>query len=303
MVLASFAADSLALGVHWIYDTEKIKQSFGRVDTLRKPLPDSYHPSKTKGDFTHYGDQTFVLLQSIAARRGFVLSEFSKRWQDLFKTYRGYFDQATKNTIQNLAQGQGIEDAGSSSTDLSGAARIAPLVFFYHKEPEILVRFARAQTRMTHNNPLVLDSAEFFARVCCKVLEGDVPTEAMVEVAAQRFRGFPLFAWVKEGMESLEKDSVSTIARFGQSCHTDEAFPGVVHLIAKYEKDLKEALVQTVMAGGDNAGRGLIVGMVLGAHLGATGLPKEWISGLTGGKDILRLLQELEAWREALHVD
>jgi ADP-ribosylglycohydrolase len=294
MVLASFAADSLALGVHWIYDAEKLRKDFGRVDTLRKPLPNSYHPTKEKGDFTHYGDQTFVLLESIAAQKGFDLSGFSKRWQDLFKTYRGYFDQATKKTLQNLVQGKAVEEAGSSSTDLSGAARIAPLVFFYHKDPETLVKAARAQTQMTHNNPLVIDGAEFFARVCCKVLDGTAPTKAMTEVAAQRFKGFPLFAWVKEGLESSEKDSTSTIAQFGQSCHTDDAFPGVVHLIAKYEKDLKEALVQAVMAGGDGAARGLMVGMVLGAHLGDNSLPKEWFSELKRGADILRLLQQIE---------
>ena len=294
MVLASFAADSLALGVHWIYDAEKIKQDFGRVDALRKPLPNSYHPTKEKGEFTHYGDQTFVLLESIAAKRGFDLSDFSTRWRDLFKTYRGYFDQATKMTLQNLAQGRAIEEAGSSSTDLSGAARIAPLVFLYHKDSETLVKAARAQTQMTHNNPLVIDSAEFFARVCRKVLDGSSPAKAMTEVGAQRFKGLPLFAWVKEGIESAGEDSVSTIARFGQSCHTDEAFPGVVHLIAKYEKDLKEALVQAVMAGGDSAGRGLMVGMVLGAHLGDRGLPQEWVSEMRRGKEILRLLEQIE---------
>lgn len=294
MVLASFAADSLALGVHWIYDTNKIKIDFGSVDTLRKPLPSSYHPTKEKGEFTHYGDQTFVLLESIAARRGFDLHDFSRRWQELFRGYRGYFDQATKTTLQNLSQGKAIEEAGSSSTDLSGAARIAPLVFLYHKDPETLVKAARAQTQMTHNNPLVIEGAEFFARVCCKVLEGTSPTEAMTEVAAERFKGFPLFDWAKAGVESAGKDSVSTIARFGQSCHTDDAFPGVVHLIAKYENDLKEALVQAVMAGGDSAGRGLMVGMVLGAHLGDKGLPKEWVSGLRRGADILRLLKQLE---------
>jgi len=294
MVLASFAADSLALGVHWIYDAEKIKQDFGRVDALRKPLPNSYHPTKEKGEFTHYGDQTFVLLESIAAKRGFDLSDFSTRWRDLFKTYRGYFDQATKMTLQNLAQGRAIEEAGSSSTDLSGAARIAPLVFLYPKDSETLVKAARAQTQMTHNNPLVIDSAEFFARVCRKVLDGSSPAKAMTEVGAQRFKGLPLFAWVKEGIESAGEESVSTIARFGQSCHTDEAFPGVVHLIAKYEKDLKEALVQAVMAGGDSAGRGLMVGMVLGAHLGDRGLPQEWVSEMRRGKEILRLLEQIE---------
>jgi ADP-ribosylglycohydrolase len=295
MVLASFAADSLALGVHWIYDPDKIKKDFGRVDELRKPLPGSYHATKEKGEFTHYGDQTFVLLESIAAKRNFDLSDFSKRWQHLFKTYRGYFDQATKMTLQNLAQGKAIEEAGSSSSDLSGAARIAPLVSLYHKDPETLVKAARAQTQMTHNNPLVIDSAEFFARVCCKVLAGTSPVKAMNDVAAYRFKGLaPLPAWVKEGMESAGKDSVSVMGRFGQSCHTDEAFPGVVHLIAKYEKDLKEALVQAVMAGGDSAGRGLIVGMVLGAYLGDKGLPKEWVSGLKRGDDIIRLLGETD---------
>jgi ADP-ribosylglycohydrolase len=294
MVLASFAADSLALGVHWMYDTEEIKKNFGRVDALRKPAPGSYHPTKEKGEFTHYGDQTFVLLESIAAKRGFDLSDFSKRWQHLFKTYRGYFDQATKMTIQNLALGKAIEEAGSSSTDLSGAARIAPLVFLYHKHPETLVKVSRAQTQMTHNNPLVMDAAEFFAMVCCKVLDGTSPLKALTEVAAQRFKDLPLFAWVKAGIESAGKDSVSTIARFGQSCHTDEAFPGVVHLIAKYEEDLKEALIQVVMAGGDSAGRGLLVGMVLGAHLGDKALPKEWVSGVKRGNDILRLLEQID---------
>jgi hypothetical protein len=46
LVLASLAADSLALGAHWIYDTERIRKEFGRVDRLLKPLPNSFHPAK-----------------------------------------------------------------------------------------------------------------------------------------------------------------------------------------------------------------------------------------------------------------
>lgn len=66
MVKATLAADSLALGVHWIYDTEKIRLDYGRVDHLISPGPESYHPTKQKGEFTHYGDQTFTLLDSVA---------------------------------------------------------------------------------------------------------------------------------------------------------------------------------------------------------------------------------------------
>ena len=50
MVMASFLADSLALGAHWIYDTEEISKNFGRVDTLLNPVSDSYHSAKEKGE-------------------------------------------------------------------------------------------------------------------------------------------------------------------------------------------------------------------------------------------------------------
>lgn len=83
MVLASFAADALALGAHWIYDTAVIDNEIGRVDRLRKPAPDSFHDTKQAGEFTHYGDQALVLLSSIADCRGFDLDHFARSWQNL----------------------------------------------------------------------------------------------------------------------------------------------------------------------------------------------------------------------------
>ena len=65
MVMASFVADSLALGAHWIYDIERISESLGRVDSFLEPASNSYHSTKGKGEFTHYGDQAFILLESL----------------------------------------------------------------------------------------------------------------------------------------------------------------------------------------------------------------------------------------------
>ena len=53
MVMASFAADSLALGVHWIYDARQISSQYGRVERFLKPREGSFHPTKDKGEFTH----------------------------------------------------------------------------------------------------------------------------------------------------------------------------------------------------------------------------------------------------------
>jgi len=75
-----------------------------------------------------------------------------------------------------------------------------------------------------------------------------------------------------------------------QTCHTPEAFPGVVHLIARYQNDLKEALIQSVMAGGDSAARGMIVGMVLGAWLGPEAMPQQWLEDLRQKDYILGLM-------------
>ena len=99
MVMSSFAGDSLALGAHWIYDTRAIIRSFGRVESLLKPLPGFLSSDKGKRGFTHYGDQTFVLLESLAAMEGFDLLDFSARWRKLFENYAGYVDEATKGTL------------------------------------------------------------------------------------------------------------------------------------------------------------------------------------------------------------
>ncbi len=85
MIQCSFVADSLALGVHWIYDTTQLATEHGRVEDFLSPKKNPYHANKEKGGFTHYGDQALVLLASVSACNGFDLLDFSRRWQTLFK--------------------------------------------------------------------------------------------------------------------------------------------------------------------------------------------------------------------------
>jgi ADP-ribosylglycohydrolase len=294
MVLASFAGDALALGAHWIYSTDKIARDFGRIEGFLDPDPDSYHPTKKKGEFTHYGDQAFVLLESLAARGAFDPGDFSRRWQRLFAGYTGYYDQATKATLENLSLGKEPLEAGSSSNDLSAAARIAPLIYGISDDEEGLVRAVRTQTDMTHKDPLTVDAAEFFARMALRILRGMKPTEAIQEVALSFFRDSRLALWVNKGLESCPGKSVEVIKSFGQDCHTPDAFPAVIHLICRHEDDLQEALIENVMAGGDSAARGMAVGMALGAHLGMEAIPAAWIEGMRRRQEIEALLHILQ---------
>jgi len=294
MVMASFAGDSLALGVHWIYSTRKIAEHFGRIEDFHRPGKDSYHPTKDKGEFTHYGDQTYVLLNSLAEKKGFDLDDFSRRWRELFSNYTGYIDQATKGTLHNFSEGSSPDESGSSSNDIAGAARIAPLVYRLRTDPDKLVSSARAQTAMTHRDPDTVDSSEFFARTLLRILAGGSPSGSVQEVAYDYFRDTTITGWVEKGLAAKGQGSVATIKDFGQSCHTPEAFPGIIYFIATYENDLKEALIASVMAGGDSAARAMIVGMILGAHLGMEAIPDAWINGLKKAGQIEALLGLLE---------
>lgn len=294
LVMASFAGDSLALGAHWIYDVDEIERRFGRVETLLKPSLDSYHTTKEAGDFTHYGDQTMVLLESVAESGGFDLVDFSRRWRKFFSNYRGYFDHATKGTLQGFEQGKAPSESGSHSTDLAGAARIAPLVHRYRNDLESLIWAARSQTAMTHNNPSVIQSAEFLARVAHGALAGSPPVQTMKALVEGLFKGEPVASAVHEGLESLGLSPKDAIIEFGQSCNTRGALPAVVYLIARYESDLKEALIQNTMAGGDSAARGMAVGMVLGAHRGMEAIPADWIAAMKASQRIRRLLGRIE---------
>ncbi|MBI5578302.1 MAG: ADP-ribosylglycohydrolase family protein [Deltaproteobacteria bacterium] len=299
MVLASFAADALALGAHWIYDTRQIDARLGRVTDFLKPSPPTYHPTKARGELTHYGDQTLVLLRSVSACGGFDEDHFGRCWREFFRTYSGYFDGATKQTLVNLDAGKKGVEAASTSDDLAGAARIAPLVYCYWKDHGQLVDSARRQTGLTHNSPAVLAGADFFSRVACRVLQAVSPAEAMEQVATETAFGEPIRGWISAGLSSAAEDTRSTVRRFGQMCEIAAAFPATVHLIAKYENRLEDGLIENVMAGGDSAGRGLLAGLVLGAWGGRSAIPERWLSGLVAAQEITRLLAQIQARGEA----
>ena len=174
LLYASFVADSIALAPHWIYDQAEIVERFGRVTDLQAPDESGYHEGKTLGDQTHYGDQAMVLLESLEACGGnFVVEDFARRWRQFWETSSSYRDHATKDTLAKLESGQGLTRSGSSSTELGGASRLAPLlVALRGEDPATIVGAVRAQTALTHATPEVIDAAEFIARTVFLLVKG-----------------------------------------------------------------------------------------------------------------------------------
>jgi ADP-ribosylglycohydrolase len=187
--------------------------------------------------------------------------------------------------------GKDLTRSGSDSDDLAGASRLAALVPVCADDREQLVRTARAQTAITHNNEKVILSADFFARIVSSVLEGKSPATAMEDTLKSDFSTSPIASLIIAGLESRERDTREAIAEFGQMCSVEAGLPGTVHLVARYADDFRSALVENVMAGGDSSARGMLAGMVLGAAHGMAAIPDAWISQLTAGERIDALLK------------
>jgi ADP-ribosylglycohydrolase len=293
MVFGSFVGDAMALGTHWVYNTHVIDKKFGRVEQYLDPLA-SYHSGKKKGDLTHYGDQTLMLLESVSTSRAYDRSAFAQAWQSFFDDYPGYRDKATQTTLKNMSAGNNILESGSTSDDLGGAARMAPVLYAHAQDVESAIQAARHQTSLSHNNPSVLDASDFFVRLTFSALSGQKPSVAIPALLENQFKDTDLAESASLGLASQNKDTRAVIAEFGQMCSVEAAFPGVIHLIVSYEDNFKEALVENVMAGGDSAARGMFVGMILGAYLGIDAVPEEWIERLNARKRIDELLSSID---------
>ena len=278
----ALCADALALGPHWIYDQGEIVQRFGRVTDFQSPAPDGYHAGKQAGDQTHYGDQALVLMDSLAAcGDNFVMEDFARRWRQFAEESTAYHDHATKDTLAHLQEGMGLTKAGSGSTELGGACRIAPLLLALRgDDAPVILAAVRAQTALTHATAGVLGSAELVARTVFVLLRGVSIASALQAATAFSYKTFEpeRFLSMAEKVKSLETSKA--VLELGQSCDLEKALPATMAILLQHGEDLETALIENVMAGGDSAARGMVLGTLLGAAHGRRAIPARWIESL-----------------------
>lgn len=61
--------------------------------------------------------------------------------------------------------------------------------------------------------------------------------------------------------------------RISPACCVEDAIPAIAYLALKYSDDVEKALVVNTNLGGDNAGRGAVLGALLGAANGLAAIP------------------------------
>ncbi len=338
----ALVGDALCLGSHYEYDAPKIMRAYGDKPIEKFMSPGemmggqthgigwgqrNYHPGKTAGGTTDYGDYNIVVLEHLSCtsnpKRAFNVASMIPHWMNRLENGWGsWICTMTKETFMQVKQGVPVERLGGISNAM--AIRHVAAHGYYDDEEE-LATVARA-CMFTHRNAEALGGGEFFARVTHRVIYGDTPQDAIESVAVQMggFFESKVAQAIAKFHEATDENSALSKERFvddlaltsmarlwdigrsepikvGKASPTEGTLPGAVYFILKYantEDGLKKALQANAMVGGDNASRAIAIGMVLGAHFGVNAIPQEWKETLEqwdycdGLLDTLPLLRE-----------
>lgn len=271
LVLTSLVTDAYCLGTHWIYDENQLINNDIRWEELNKPLA-IWHKGKSAGDFTHYGDQTYWLYEFLKDKDSFDENEYLKFWFEKMKTYTGYIDGASRDTILNIENS--VTPSGSNSHDLSIVGRIVPLLKVSKTKEEFLQNVEKF-VKLTHNSKEAVKSADFFANLLLMVLEKNDIEKSIVQLKSSYDSYFQ--DMIQKGLDSKNSDTFKTIIEFGPACDINGGFSGVIHLLCKYD-NLKDMLISNSKAGGDTSARAMIASVILLANKQMSEIPKNWLN-------------------------
>lgn len=272
LLQATFAADSYCLGAHWVYDSEELEGLKIDWEALNAPHV-AWHEGKTKGDFTHYGDQILLLSEFVKDKDTFDLEVYMKYWREHMNNFKGYIDGATKDTIINMDKNSNLP-CGSNSGDMSVIGRIVPLLKVSHTKEEFLKNTALF-AMSTHNNPQVLEAMHFFSSLLMEVLAGNNIKSSILKLKPEYSN--EIQKYIELGIASKDMDTITTIKKFGSACPTEFSFPSTIHLLFKYN-DYKTALIQNAKSGGDSTARAMVVAYLLVGQSSLDIVPKQWLT-------------------------
>jgi ADP-ribosylglycohydrolase len=306
-VWGQFVGDAAALGAHWIYDLSELSARFpGGVFGFEAPAAGDYHESKTPGDLTHYGDGALLLLESIAEHGSFDPRAFGNRFIETFGSahYRDYLDWATKGTLKNYKRftesnspGDYDFQQGADDAEAATASRLAGLAVRYWRDPDLVVTI-ESLTRVCQNNHRAIGYMKLHGLLLVELFLGrnahDALANAMVKVAPLAPRlSAELRQQTQKALAQNGKEVTEATLEFGQACPLPQSFPSALHAFFKHSNDFETAILANLRAGGDNAGRGAMLGSWLGAHLGVDSIPPGWRARLTAAPRISAALDKI----------
>ena len=235
------------------------------------------------GQPTDDSEMALMLARSIVRGRGYDAEQAAQAYYSWYASrpfdIGGTTSRALSAMNEAVCASGGAAEAASQAADPKSQAngslmRASPLGVYGHAfEPAALAALARADSGLTHPNPVCRDAcAVFTVAIAFAVRSGETP-RAVFDYALAFARDAGLEASV---VGSLERADEAPPPRFTEKQGwVLIALQNAFHRL-RHAKGVEDGVVATVAAGGDTDTNGAIAGALLGAVYGRDGVPEAW---------------------------
>lgn len=227
------------------------------------------------GQPTDDGELALTLARALVEGGGFDRDRVAKGYIDWLAS--GPFDVGT-TTAEGIHALAGRGKSKSVSQANGALMRVAPIGIAAAGNPAKAAVWARQDAVMTHPHPVCQAASAAFAAAIAAGVVGANPHAMWVGAyahAGDDAGGAEIRQALLEAREGLPPDFTRNqgwvLTAFGNAFHR-----------LWREQDFDEALVETVMSGGDTDTNGAICGALLGAAYGRDAIPQAWRAQVLG---------------------
>jgi ADP-ribosyl-[dinitrogen reductase] hydrolase len=247
-----------------------------------------YHATLAKGENTLNEQVNRLSVRTMVALGAYDPDEFLRAYVDFMTTPGSHNDAYAESYhrlfFANWKSGKPPSECAGDDhhniASMGGFVMLPPVAAFAACKEKDRSRAVAAggeaaarHVLLTHRSEALAAQAGVFGELISKVVLGAPLKESLVE--AGRAIGVDVVA-----LSKLSSPPFST------ACYIEDSFPWLLFLAYKHGDSPEEALVQNVMAGGENCHRGAALGALLGAAHGAEAFPARWREGLFEAKAI-----------------
>jgi ADP-ribosylglycohydrolase len=211
-----------------------------------------------------------------------------------------------RTCIQALKSGKAgsIEERINNSKGCGGVMRTAPIGLFY-KDPQSIFRYGAECAALTHGHPSGYLSAGYLSHLIYIVsrTEFNVKDAAVLPmILLHGYEGHEEMSNIMlKAIDYSEDKKMSVedaINRLGQGWVGEEALAVSLYSALKYSDDWKAAVLAAINYSGDSDSCGSITGAILGAALGISAIPYDWVQKIENAHLIGSITENLWKYKE-----
>ena len=199
------------------------------------------------------------------------------------------------SALSSRKQGTIMEPINNSK-GCGGIMRVTPAGLFYRKDRAF--NMAAEFAALTHGHSSGYLSAGALAYMIASIIEGqDIETAAkntLTELETHDNHE-ECAQSLKQALELSEGglSDIEVISQLGEGWVGEEALGISVYCALKYQDDFEKALIAAVNHNGDSDSTGAITGNILGAYLGLSKIPADWVEKVELREVLLQIADDL----------